>query len=153
MQLYFITRDDYRDNKVPDEVITSEDYVINEGGWGKKGAQGAADILKYYREPFTHCCCAVGTGTMMAGLITALADQQKIVGISTLKNNRELEKNVGDLVTGGSKDWQIIHDYHFGGYAKYKPELITFMNEFYGKTNIPSDFVYTGKLFFGIDDL
>ena len=44
-------------------------------------------------------------------------------------------------------------DYHFGGYAKHKMELINFMNEFYKNSSIPTDFVYTGKLFFGILDM
>ena len=47
----------------------------------------------------------------------------------------------------------MVHDYHFGGYAKQKPELIDFMNDFYKETAIPTDFVYTGKLAFAIMDL
>ena len=47
----------------------------------------------------------------------------------------------------------MVHDYHFGGYAKWEPRLIYFMNEYYRQTSIPSDFVYTGKLFYGISDL
>ena len=31
--------------------------------------------------------------------------------------------------------------------------LLNFMNEFYRQTTIPSDFVYTGKLFFAVTDL
>jgi 1-aminocyclopropane-1-carboxylate deaminase len=51
------------------------------------------------------------------------------------------------------KQFSIIHDYHFGGYAKYTNELISFMNEFYARTLIPSDFVYTAKLFFAVTDM
>ena len=51
------------------------------------------------------------------------------------------------------KAFQIIHDYSFGGYAKYNPELIEFMKDFYQLTKIPTDFVYTGKLLFAIFDL
>jgi 1-aminocyclopropane-1-carboxylate deaminase len=69
-----------------------------------------------------------------------------------MKNNFELEEKVNTLLNG-ENNFQILHDYHFGGYAKYKPELITFMNEFYSQTCIPSDFVYTGKLFFAVNDL
>jgi 1-aminocyclopropane-1-carboxylate deaminase len=41
-------------------------------------------------------------------------------------------------------------DYHFLAMPNIKMELINFMNEFYKNTSIPTDFVYTGKLFFGI---
>jgi len=111
------------------------------------------EILNYNKEAFTHCCCAVGTGTMMAGLTRAITSRQKMTGISVLKNNYDPENNLQSLLHDEPKEWQIIHDYHFGGYAKYKPGLIEFMNEFYRQTRIPSDFVYTGKLFFAISDL
>ena len=79
--------------------------------------------------------------------------QQKIIGISVLKNNNELEENVRSLLSKESSNFQIVHDYHFGGYAKHTDELLNFMNVFYEQTRIPSDFVYTGKLFFAITDL
>jgi 1-aminocyclopropane-1-carboxylate deaminase len=46
-----------------------------------------------------------------------------------------------------------MHDYHFGGYAKHTKELIHFMNDWYRQTGVPSDFVYTGKLFFAVYQL
>ncbi len=48
---------------------------------------------------------------------------------------------------------ELVHDYHFGGYAKNNAELIAFMNGLYRQTGIPTDFVYTGKLFFAAMDL
>jgi 1-aminocyclopropane-1-carboxylate deaminase len=153
MQLHFISREAYSEKKVPAALQSDEYYFIAEGGYGEKGAEGAADILNYSKKDFTHCCCAVGTGTMMAGLIRAVSSPQKVIGISVLKNNYGLEKNVQSLVSDQNKEWQIIHDYHFGGYAKYKPELIQFMNEFYLRAAVPSDFVYTAKLFFAISGM
>ncbi|HLG38310.1 MAG TPA: pyridoxal-phosphate dependent enzyme [Chitinophagaceae bacterium] len=153
MQLHFISREDYGYKKLPAGLQNDDYYFINEGGYGKKGAEGASKILNYSIYDFTHCCCAVGTGTMMAGLINAVSPGQKVIGISVMKNNYDLENNVLSLTGFEKKEWQIIHDYHFGGYAKYKPELIRFMNEFYRQTNIPSDFVYTGKLFYAITNM
>ena len=49
--------------------------------------------------------------------------------------------------------FQLIQDYHFGGYAKHTPELVQFMNSFYEQTCIPTDFVYTAKSFYGTIDL
>jgi 1-aminocyclopropane-1-carboxylate deaminase len=46
-----------------------------------------------------------------------------------------------------------LHGYHVGGYAKFNSELIHFMNNWYLTTNIPSDFVYTGKLFFAFSKI
>jgi 1-aminocyclopropane-1-carboxylate deaminase len=93
---------------------------------------------------------------MMAGLINASETGKHVIGFSVMKNNTSLESMIMAL-TGRfetkKSDWQLIHDYHFGGYAKHTPELISFMNDFYNKTCIPSDFVYTGKLFYGINRL
>jgi 1-aminocyclopropane-1-carboxylate deaminase len=156
MDFFFISREEYKNKIVPTRFLDEECYLINEGGYGPIGAQGAATILDYYKQDFTHCCCAVGTGTMMSGLINASEADKQIIGFSVMKNNTSLERMIMDLTDNSEKkqpDWQLIHDYHFGGYAKHTPELITFMNDFYNKTRIPSDFVYTGKLFYGISRL
>lgn len=153
MQLHFISRDEYAEKKIPLSLQDDKNYLISEGGFGEKGAVGAASILDEINKNFTHYCCAVGTGTMMAGLINAIVPGQQVIGASAMKNNYALNENVRSLVTTESEEWQLLHDYHFGGYAKHTPELLRFMNEFYSQTGIPSDFVYTGKLFYAIGDL
>lgn len=52
-----------------------------------------------------------------------------------------------------TKKYSCIGDYHFGGFAKKTKELIAFMNDFYNKYHIPLDFIYTGKMMFGVYDL
>ena len=154
MELIFISREDYRRKKIPIQLNESDHYIINEGGYGVKGAEGAATILDAVDfQSYTHICCAVGTGTMIAGLTNRTATLQKTIGISVLKNNVSLNGKIRELLINEEKSFQIIHDYHFAGYAKHTVELITSMNEFYRQTNIPSDFVYTGKLFYGVIDL
>ncbi len=127
--------------------------IVNEGGYGETGAKGASTILDYCRDKYTHYCCAVGTGTMMAGIINAVSPVQQVTGISVLKNNMGLHEMVQTLVVKEKSNWQLIHDYHFGGYAKHQPALLDFMNQFYKRSSIPTDFVYTGKLFYAVSDL
>ena len=50
-------------------------------------------------------------------------------------------------------NWELITDYHFGGYAKTNDDLIEFINNFKSKHNVPLDPIYTGKMVFGIYDL
>ena len=57
------------------------------------------------------------------------------------------------MKVGPAKGFVFINDYDFGGYAKKSEELISFMNYFFDKHRIPLDFVYTGKVMFGIYDL
>lgn len=160
MKLFFISRSAYQNKEIPAPIQTDEYVVVSEGGYGKTGAKGASTILDHCNKSYTHYCCAVGTGTMMAGIINAIAPDQQVTGISVLKNNTALDEMIQTLVvneennlTAGQAGWQLIHDYHFGGYAKHQPALLEFMNEFYKQTGIPSDFVYTGKLFYAVSDL
>ena len=153
MQLVFISREAYKSKQLPASLINRDDcYIINEGGYGIAGSKGASTILEYsQKDNYTHICCAAGTGTMTAGLLmySFLSD---IVSVSVLKNNLGLADDIRQL-TNDCKTPLIVPDYHFGGYAKHTPSLLSFMNEFYKQTAIPSDFVYTGKLFFAVHDL
>lgn len=154
MQLFFISREEYSQKIIPAELNSNDNYFISEGGYGINGATGAATILDFCnRQSYNKLCCACGTGTMMAGLIKSAHTDQEVIGISVLKNNFELEKNIKLLLTDEKSNFQLIHDYHFGGYAKYKPDLLVFMNMLYQQCGVPSDFVYTGKLFFAIHQL
>ncbi|MBM3416331.1 MAG: pyridoxal-phosphate dependent enzyme [Bacteroidetes bacterium] len=155
MQLVFISREKFSDSYIPDELKTDNNYIIPQGGYGEPGAKGAAGILRMAdkKNTHTHVCCAAGTGTMLAGLVHAASPEQKVIGISVLKNNYQLEKDVAGLLKEPDQRFSVLHDYHFGGYAKCSTTLIQFMNGWYRQTNIPLDFVYTAKLCFAAMDL
>lgn len=150
MQLQFISREDYRSKTTDDfrNKIKAEfpnHYIVPEGGAGETGEKGAAEILKYADgNNYTHIICAVGTATMFNGIQKAAGANQKLSGVVVLKGWKEEIK---------PHNAKLLLNYHFGGYAKYTSELLSFMNRFYEATNIPTDFVYTGKLAFAIFDL
>lgn len=154
MELHFTSREDYKRKSVPEDLISDGSYIINEGGYGNKGADGASTILDFCEKSnYTHICCACGTGTMTAGLLKGKNPETKILAVSVLKNNFSVEENISSLLQNEETGLTVIHDYHFGGYAKHTKALLNFMNEFYRQTSIPSDFVYTGKLLYCISDL
>ncbi|MBN9380874.1 MAG: pyridoxal-phosphate dependent enzyme [Chitinophagaceae bacterium] len=131
MQLEFISREQYRQKEDPGFLAGlaaryPDAIIIPEGGAGPPGIKGSMDILREIDStPYSHILCAVGTGTTYKGLAAAAAPGQQVIGISVL-----------------------TPPYHFGGYARHTPELLDFINHFYRATGIPSDFVYTGKLFY-----
>jgi 1-aminocyclopropane-1-carboxylate deaminase len=47
----------------------------------------------------------------------------------------------------------MIHDYHFGGYGKWKPELLQFIRDFRSRHQIALDPIYTGKMSYGVFDM
>ena len=155
MELHFLHRQEYQQKHLPPAIHpNNEYYLIEEGGYGIQGAEGAGDILKDINtDQYTHYICAVGTGTTLAG-ISKRAEYQKTIGISVFKNNLSLQKEVEDLLRPEEKSrFLLVHDYHFGGYAKTNQALFQFMNDWFIKTRIPSDMVYTGKLFYAVNDL
>lgn len=154
MKLIFLSREEYQKKKRDCSDNNTESFIIPEGGFGAAGAAGAATILSHCKkEDYTHICCAAGTGTMTAGLLMGAGSTQQVISCSVLKNNTQLKADILSLTEKNSGNLMLVNDYHFGGYAKYTDTLISFMNMFYTHTNIPSDFVYIGKLFFGIHDL
>ena len=149
MDLRFISRERY-DQKTSDEFLATiikefpGYYIIPEGGAGNEGEKGAAEILEHTSgKKYTHIACAVGTGTMFNGILKAASANQEVIGIIVLKGWKETGDSLGKL----------FYNYHFGGYAKYDSTLIDFMNDLFRLTNIPTDFVYTGKLAYAIFDL
>ena len=157
MTLHFVSREDFdQTEKIISHNQDPSWAWIPEGGYGIQGAEGARTLLTIKNtQIFDTIICAVGTGTMMAGLIKAAAPHQKIIGISVLKNNFSIETEIKELLTTAEskKNFEIIHDYHFGGYAKHTPALIDFMNDCYKKMELPLDFVYTAKLVYAVQDL
>ncbi len=153
MQLQFVSRSAYAAKEIPASLDTSDCCVIPEGGYGPEGAAGAGTLLPPAAGEYTHICCAVGTGTMMAGLMNACSPSQVVTGISLLKNNQELAGQVAALLHDPLQAVHLVHDYHFRGYARHTPELLQFMNDLFRQAQVPSDFVYTAKLFFGVRDL
>jgi hypothetical protein len=67
-----------------------------------------------------------------------------------LKENY-LHNEISNYTT--KSNYQLIRAYHFGGYAKIDQNLISFMNAFYLKHQIPLDPIYTGKMVYGIDQM
>jgi 1-aminocyclopropane-1-carboxylate deaminase len=161
MELIFITRENYKHKEdaafLQSLQIKYDDYLlIPEGGAGEQGAKGCSEIMKFAgKESYTHILCAAGTGTMFAGLVNGALPDQFVIGVPVLKGVADFWQQAEYMIANKERkaNSHFFYDYHFGGYAKYKPALIEFMNNFYRETGIPTDFVYTGKLLFAVNDL
>jgi 1-aminocyclopropane-1-carboxylate deaminase len=157
MELIFVSREAYK-NKVQLQAELDRPgwYWVGEGGYGTMGAEGATTLLGTTNfSVYSDIICATGTGTMMAGCIKGCLPHQQVSGISVLKGHDSLRQEVEALLTDAerSKNYRFLQQYHFGGYAKHPPELIEFMNQLFRQEQIPTDIVYTGKLFFAVADL
>lgn len=155
MKFEFISRESYR-NKAEEAFVASlqkkygNHYLIPEGGANTLAVQGCEGIISADDIDFDYICCAIGTGTTIAGLINSAYPNQKILGFPALKGDF-LQNDIRKFAT--NTNWELIKDYHFGGYGVVTDELIDFLNDFYKTNKIPLDPVYTGKMVFGVLDL
>ncbi|MEO6818487.1 MAG: pyridoxal-phosphate dependent enzyme [Ginsengibacter sp.] len=158
MQLKYISRTEYKLISEKSflkalEKLYGNHTLIPEGGFSETGVKGASLIPGYFKEKYSHICLAVGTATTFAGIINGIKNQTKMLGFDALKNRNDLEDRLQYLKADKDANYELIAAYHFGGYAKKTAELLQFMNDFYRKHTIPLDFVYTGKMMFGVYDL
>ena len=155
MQFEFVTRTQYRDKNNLEFLDQLKEkfgdfYLIPEGGTNNLAVKGCKEILTDDDKLFDFICCAVGTGGTISGIINSLKPHQKAIGFPALK---------GDFLTediqkyAENSQWNLVTDYHFGGYAKINDELKQFMKQFFKKYLISLDPVYTSKTFFGVINL
>src|SRR5690554_5669563 len=155
MQFEFVTRTQYRDKNNPQFLAFLQQqfggfYFIPEGGTNELAVKGCEEILTEKDKIFDFICCAVGTGGTISGIINSLQPHQKALGFPALKGDF-LKEDIKKYTK--NEHWDLITDYHFGGYAKINEELMRFMRSFEQKYSIPLEPIYTGKMFFGIMDL
>lgn len=155
MQFHFVSRSDYRLKNEPSFLQNlkerfGEVYLLPEGGTNALAVKGCSEILTEEDATFDYICSAAGTGGTAAGLIHASLSHQTVLAFSSLKGNFLMDE-IRTFVQ--HKRWQLVTDYHFGGYAKVDQQLIAFINLFKHETGIPLDPIYTGKMLFGIFDL
>jgi len=116
----------------------------------KLAIKGCEEILNQDDKNFNFVCCSVGTGGTIAGIINSSKSNQYVVGFPALKGSF-LKEDISKFVN--QNNWDIVTDYHFGGYAKMNVDLINFINQFKKDNNIQLYPVYTGKMMFCIFDL
>mgnify|MGYP000191491819 CR=1 FL=1 len=156
MKLEFISRESYRSKTTTSFLKNIQEkygdfYLIPEGGTNNLAIRGCEEILTKEDHQFDYICSCVGTGGTIAGIINSAQKLQKILGFPALKGG--FLKNEIQQYSNTQDNWQLIHDYHFGGYGKYTDELIHFINKFKTATKIPLDPIYTGKMMFGVLDM
>ena len=156
MELIYLDREKYRSKNISDfrfQILDFDEintYILPEGGANELAVIGCSEIVSEIDIDFDYICCASGTGTTIAGIASNLQPHQQAIGFPVLKGGEFLYDEIKKLI---NVECLLMTEYHFGGYAKITPELIKFIKEFHQEHQILLDYVYTGKLLFGIFDL
>ncbi|WP_269234961.1 1-aminocyclopropane-1-carboxylate deaminase/D-cysteine desulfhydrase [Flavobacterium flavigenum] len=155
MEFEFVSRENYRLKSEASYIENLKSkfgdfYLVPEGGTNELAVKGCEEILTDEDSVFDYVCCAVGTGGTISGLINSALPNQKILGFPALKGDF-LKDEI--RIFAKKDNWNLISDYHFGGYGKINLELIEFINAFFEENKVPLDPIYTGKMVFGVIDL
>jgi 1-aminocyclopropane-1-carboxylate deaminase/D-cysteine desulfhydrase-like pyridoxal-dependent ACC family enzyme len=165
MELRSLSRSDYRRKQAPDFLAAlarelDKPLILPEGGSNALAVQGCreiADAIEFGVARNRIIALAAGTGATLAGLLQGAVFRglnARILGFSVLKAPgymaRQVRSLAGPLAAREAEHWQILEDYHFGGYARRKPELDHFISDFTRESGIGLEPVYTGKLFYGL---
>ncbi len=159
MQLTFVDRTSYQDKKGLFDQHFGNDhqaFFIDEGGYSTLAAKGCSELITQLKHTYDCIFCACGTGATAAGLLIGLQQahlQTELHAVPVLKGGQFIERAIMDLGVAIDKRFHIHLDYHFGGYAKTKPELIAFVKQFSQHMGILIEPTYTGKMFFALHDL
>ncbi len=168
MRLHFVTREAYRrryDAEFHSELIETlgcdpaVTRIIPEGGSNASAMQGCAEILSLHDiQPGDYDCIAAacGTGATLAGLILGAEGKGRFLGVPVLKGGDFLVQDIRKRLMDFDceyQNWQLRTEFHCGGYARQTDELQQFIRRFSEETGVPLDRVYTGKLFFALEQL
>ncbi len=157
MQLHFLARSTFRLRKKPEawaewQARFGPCFILPEGGSNDLAVSGCTAIAQEVERVGVHVdywIVAAGTGATAAGIIRGKTRGQ-VLAVSALKGDfieREIARHAG---IGAGTHWQLLSRYHHGGFAKWTPELIDFVNAFRRTSGIRLDPIYTGKMMWAV---
>jgi 1-aminocyclopropane-1-carboxylate deaminase len=159
MKIHWLDRGIYRKRNAPPflqelQKKFPDTWIIPEGGSGIAGVQGAQDIARALPSDTDLLVSAVGTGTTLAGLISAAPLTCQILGVAVVKGADYLLPEIQTWLESNNPDlplaaWELETRFHAGGYAKSNAELRSFIEGF-SSPQLPLEPVYTGKAFWGL---
>jgi 1-aminocyclopropane-1-carboxylate deaminase/D-cysteine desulfhydrase-like pyridoxal-dependent ACC family enzyme len=157
MDLRFVSREEYRlvsRDACAATFVPGGPSYIPEGGAGPLGVMGASLILRCIPDSasFSHILLALGTGTTLQGIDSALLPGQSALGVPVIAVPPPEQQAFADALecSGATR---LVHGYAFGGYGRRTPELTAWMRTFFETQGVPTDFVYTAKAAFALMDL
>ena len=171
MQLHPVTKRDYDQKTHSPAVAAIRDlypayFHLPEGGSTPESAQNcqyiAHEILAQLKTVETSqgnqlfVAVPAGTACTAAGLIAGLAGKIPVLVFPAAPSGVDAS-TLGafgpDGETPAPAPFQIVKEYIFGGFAVFRPELLTFARTFREQTGILLDPLYTVKMMYGLFDM
>ncbi len=163
MQLIFVDRKTYRLRNDENYLqLLQQQYpnhiIVPEGGSNTLALKGVAEIIDELTQQteFDTLMTPVGSGGTLAGLILGDKAQHQLIGISVLKQQDYLDRQVKSLLPDIAQqwdNWQIMTQYHCGGYAKFSPQDAEKIRQFSEITGVDFEPIYSGKMVLALLEL
>lgn len=167
MKLHFVDRKTYRRRHDTDYLMQlqqeySHYFIVPEGGSNKFAISGVSEIINELNQQtdFDTLITATGSGGTLAGLIAGDCytndNLHKLLGIAVLKEADYLVEEVQKLLPDSARhhnNWQLLTQFHRGGYAKFNHCDVERLLEFNHTTGVDFEPVYTGKMILAVLDL
>jgi 1-aminocyclopropane-1-carboxylate deaminase len=172
MQIRFVSRNEFRElRNNPNawrkhvENVSNSHVWLPEGGSAPAALHGVAELVDELFKATDNdtafvpdtLVVACGTGATLAGLLAGLRGRGRVLGICTIKNAGYLRDEIARLLQQAGypsyQNFELLTDFHHGGYAKAPPVLRQFCVDFSLETGIAIEPVYTGKLFYALHQL
>lgn len=172
MQIQFVSRSDYRRLRSDPDAwrrhiaeLSPSHVWLPEGGSAPAALHGVSELVdelsskSFEAEDFaaTSLVVACGTGATLAGLLAGLRGRGRVLGVAAIKNAGYLHAEIASLLQQAGyptyQNYELLTDFHHGGYAKAPPDLREFFVDFSAETGIPIEPVYTGKMFYALHKL
>jgi len=167
MQLHFVDRKTYRRRHDADYLVQLQQkfpnyFIVPEGGSNELAISGVAEIINELSQQtdFDTLMTPTGSGGTLAGLIAGDCDScscsHRVLGVAVLKEADYLVDIIKSLLPDSAKhhdNWQLLTDFHRGGYAKFSPFDATRILEFNHVTGVDFEPVYSGKMVLAFLDL
>ena len=156
MNFCFVSRKEYakrNDNNYISELIRKykKAFIVPEGGNNKLGVLGAEEILETQDKSFDYIICPIGTGATLSGIVNSSKKTQKVIGINCVNYTKYINEKISQKTN--KKNWEIINEFNFGGFAKFDNLLTEYLKKFKLNYKITLDLNYTAKMFFGFEKL
>lgn len=132
--------------------------IVPEGGSNLLALKGVSEVITELKQQtsWDYLLTPVGSGGTIAGLLSTEHQEHEIIGISVLKQEGYLEQEVLNLLASTEiemKNWQVINQYHCGGYAKFSKDDQQQIISLAKQLNIPLEPIYSGKMVLAFFDM
>jgi 1-aminocyclopropane-1-carboxylate deaminase len=156
MQLHPVTRLEYKQRHDPDYLAALQKrfpnaYIIPEGGSNEFAIPGCAELAKSL-PAHDVVICPTGSGGTLAGLIEGSESTTQVMGVAVLKQAEYLKHEICKISPKAAvqNNWQLLCDFHDGGYGKFTDKLWQFCQNMEKQHNLPLEPIYSGKMMYAL---